>query len=79
MTKENAIANLKKLFLIIIEDNVVTPEEINLIQDWIDENAVLFVDGEYEQVIIPLQDFIEDGVYTETEINSTYSILNKFM
>lgn len=76
MTKQNAIETLRNLFLTIVQDNIVTPEEINAIQDWIDENAFLFVGKEYEQVIIPLQKFIEDGIYTETEIQSTYDLLN---
>lgn len=75
MTKQNAIETLRDLFLTIIQDNIVTPEEINLIQDWIDENAFLFAGKEYEQIIIPLQRFIEDGIYTETEIKETYKLL----
>ena len=79
MTKQKAVENLKKLFITITQDNVATPEEINVIQDWIDENAFLFVGKEYEQIIIPLQHFIEDGVYTEAEIKNTFCLLNAFL
>ena len=79
MTKREAFLELASLFEQVLEDNQISTSEIHQIQDWIDENAFLFVGNEYEQIIIPLQKFIEDGIYTDSEIQCTFNILRKFM
>ena len=75
MTKIEAINLLKTKFIKMLEDGMITPNEINEIQDWIDENGVLLVGEEYNKIILPLQQFIEDGEYSDNEISRTLSIL----
>lgn len=78
MTKIEAINFLKTKFIKMLEDGIITPNEISEIQDWIDENGVLFVGEEYKNVILPLQEFIEDGEYSDNEIKKTYAILELY-
>ena len=49
--------------------------EINKLQDWLDENSVEFDGNDYNELIVPLQKFIEDGQLTKAEIDSIKKIL----
>ena len=77
MRKQIALNELKQLFMTIIEDGVVTHNEVNYMQDWIDNNAVLFVGEEYGKIIIPIQNFIDDGVLSEQEIIQIYALIEQ--
>ena len=76
MNKIEKLLNLKDILNIIIGDNTITLDEISLLQDWIDENAIYFVGERYNDLIIPLQRFIEDGRLTQNEINDILNIIN---
>lgn len=76
MNKVEKLISLKNIFTSIVNDNIVSPAEINLLQDWVDENAVYFVGEQYNGLIIPLQRFIEDGRLTQNEINDILNIIN---
>lgn len=77
MCKQLALNELKQLFMTIIEDGVVTPTEVNYMQDWIDNNAVLFVGEEYSKIIMPIQNFIDDGVLSEQEIKKIFTLIEQ--
>ena len=76
MNKIEKLLNLKDILNIIIGDNTITLDEISLLQDWIDENAIYFVGERYNDLIIPLQRFIEDGCLTENELNDIRFIID---
>ena len=66
----------------IIQDNKITAQEIDYLQDWIEENGVLFIgsnDSEYHtKIILPLQDFITDGVLGEEELKKLQDGIKKW-
>ena len=70
MTKIELIGQISNILNEIISDDVVSQEEINILQDWLDENSVEFCDNEYIEFILPLQKYIEDGELTNEEIES---------
>ena len=76
MNKIEKLLSLKSLLNIIINDGTISLDEIYLLQDWIDENAVYFVGERYNDLIIPLQRFIEDGCLTENELNDIRFIID---
>lgn len=78
MDKYQALAIVKDLFFKAIQDDALSSFEINSIQEWIDEYAVLFYGEDYKKIIIPLQKFVDDGDFTFKEIESTYNILRSF-
>ena len=76
MNKTEKLLSLKNTLNIIVKDNLISLDEIYLLQDWIDENAVDFVGERYNNLIIPLQKFIDDGNLTEKEINDILCIID---
>ena len=68
MTKVELIGQISNILGEIVSDGVVSREEINILQDWLDENSVEFDGNDYNDFIIPLQKFIEDGELTHKEI-----------
>lgn len=68
MTKVELIGQISNILGEIVSDGIVSQEEINILQDWLDENSVEFDGNDYNDFIIPLQKFIEDGKLTHKEI-----------
>ena len=76
MNKIEKLLDLKNILNIIVDDDTTSLDEISLLQDWVDENAVYFVGERYNDLIIPLQRFIEDGYLTENELNDIRFIID---
>lgn len=77
MEKQTALNELLALVKKIMADDVITPDEVNFIQDWIDGNAVLFIGDEYYKLILPLQAFVEDGNLSKSEIENLYIAIKR--
>ena len=62
---------LLKELLILVEnvckDGIVSPNEVGKLQDWVDENSVEFVGEEYNTLICPLQNFLDNGEFCDEE------------
>lgn len=78
MNKEQAINVLKENFMNMLADDIISDNEIEILQDWLDENGVLFIGGDYNKIILRLQRFLDDGRYTRQEIRETLQLLNEF-
>ena len=77
MIKEKYINQISNILDVIISDGIISPNEINILQDWIDENSVYFIGDDYNLFIIPLQKFIEDGQLTKQEIDDIKEMLKR--
>lgn len=75
MIKAELIEQISKILDEILSDGIVSQEEINILQDWLDENSVEFGGNDYNEFIIPLQKFIEDGELTHKEIEKVKRII----
>ena len=75
MQQKELIEEISKIIDVILSDGIVSPHEISVLQDWLDENSVEFNDNNYSAFIVPLQKFIEDGQLNNAEIDSIKKIL----
>lgn len=85
MKQNKVLLNLLEILDSIIQDKKITQREVDSIQNWIDDNAVLFTSKEgdgkcdSEKIILPLQKFIEDGEYTMEEVSKTRDLIQKYL
>ena len=74
---------LLKELLILVEnvckDGIVSPNEVGKLQDWVDENSVEFVGEEYNALICPLQDFLDNGEFCGEEQENLVTIINNLI
>ena len=74
---------LLKELLILVEnvckDGIVSPNEVGKLQDWVDENSVEFVGEEYNTLICPLQDFLDNGEFCGEEQGELIKIINNLI
>lgn len=75
MNNIELIEQISNIIDTVLSDGIVSPMEINKLQDWLDENSVEFDGNDYNELIVPLQKFIEDGQLTKAEIDSIKKIL----
>ena len=75
MNNKELIEQISNIIDAILSDGIVSPHEINVLQDWLDDNSVEFNDNNYSAFIVPLQKFIEDGQLTNGEIDSIKAML----
>lgn len=75
--KKEMLEEVVSLLETISSDGVITIGEINILQDWIDNNGVAFIGEDYNTFIIPLQKYIEDGQLTEAETNCIKALIEK--
>ena len=71
------IEQISNIIDVILSDGIVSPNEISVLQDWLEDNSVEFIGDDYNSLIIPLQKFIEDGQLTNMEIDNIKTILTK--
>ena len=71
------IEQISNIIDVILSDGIVSPREINVLQDWLDNNSVEFDTYDYNTFVIPLQKFIEDGQLSNCEIENIRAILTK--
>ena len=65
MNNKELIEQISNIIDTILSDGIVSPMEINKLQDWLDENSVEFDSNDYNELIVPLQKFIEDMVLNQ--------------
>lgn len=59
----------------VCKDGIVSPNEVDKLQDWVDENSVEFIGEEYETIICPLQAFLDNGEFCNGEQNELIKII----
>ena len=79
MRKKELLLELLKLVENICKDGIVYPSEVEKMQDWLDENSVDFVGEEYNVLICPLQNFLDDGEFCSDEQNKLIKIINSLI
>ena len=72
------INELEEMLNKIKADNIITPKEIDSLQDWVDENGVVFCDNKAcSNVIIILQRILEDGEMRNNEFEEISKIIEQ--
>ena len=70
-----ALNGLKELLEEVSSDSFTDIDEIAIIQDWLDDNAVLFTE-EYRTFISYLQAKLDDGILNQQEIEQIKSTID---
>ena len=76
MSKTELLNELLRVVENICKDGIVSPNEVNKLQDWVDENSVEFVGEEYNTLICPLQDFLDNGEFCGEEQRELINIIS---
>ena len=76
MSKTKLLNELLSILENICKDGIVSPKEVSKLQDWVDENSVEFVGEEYNTLICPLQDFLDNGEFCGEEQDELIKIIN---
>mgnify|MGYP003447294307 CR=1 FL=1 len=69
MSKTELLNELLSIVEDVCKDGIVSPNEVSKLQDWVDENSVEFVGEEYNVLICPLQEFLDNGEFCGGEKN----------
>ena len=77
MSKTELLNELLSIVENVCKDGIVSPNEVSKLQDWVDENSVEFVGKEYNALICPLQDFLDNGEFCCEEQDELISIIEK--
>lgn len=77
MSKIELLNELLSIVENVCKDGIVSPNEVSKLQDWVDENSVGFVGEEYNTLICPLQDFLDNGEFCGEEQGELISIIEK--
>ena len=81
MKKEKLLLDLLNIVNNVCQDGIVSQNEVGKLQDWVDENAVEFIGGEYNLLIYPLQSFLDNGEFCSDEqrelLNNINALINK--
>lgn len=79
MNKKELLGDLLNIVENVCKDGIVSPNEINKLQDWVDENSVEFVGEEYNTLICPLQEFLDNGEFCGEEQKKLINIIKKLL
>ena len=79
MSKIELLNELLRIVENVCKDGIVSPNEVNKLQDWVDENSVEFVGEEYNTLICPLQDFLDNGEFCGEEQEILVAIINNLI
>lgn len=75
MSKIELLNELLSIVENVCKDGIVSPNEVSKLQDWVDENSVEFVGEEYNTLICPLQDFLDNGEFCGEEQGELIKII----
>ena len=75
MSKIELLNELLSIVENVCKDGIVSPNEVSKLQDWVDENSVEFVGEEYNVLICPLQEFLDNGEFCGGEQNKLIKII----
>lgn len=76
MSKTELLNELLSIVENVCKDGIVSPNEVGKLQDWVDENSVEFVGEEYNTLICPLQDFLDNGEFCGEEQRELINIIS---
>ena len=76
MTKKELLIELLSIVENVCKDGIVSPNEVDKLQDWVDENSVEFVGEEYNALIGPLQVFLDNGEFCCEEQRELINIIS---
>lgn len=76
MSKIELLNELLSIVENVCKDGIVSPNEVDKLQDWVDENSVEFVGEEYNTLICPLQDFLDNGEFCGEEQRELINIIS---
>ena len=76
MSKTELLNGLLSIVENVCNDGIVSPNEVGKLQDWVDENSVEFVGEEYNTLICPLQDFLDNGEFCGEEQRELIDIIS---
>ena len=79
MSKIELLNELLSILENVCKDGIVSPNEVGKLQDWVDENSVEFVGEEYNTLICPLQDFLDNGEFCGEEQENLVAIINNLI
>ena len=79
MSKTELLNELLSIVENVCKDGIVSPNEVGKLQDWVDENSVEFLGEEYNTLICPLQDFLDNGEFCGEEQSELISIIEKII
>ena len=79
MSKIEILNELLSIVENVCKDGIVSPNEVGKLQDWVDENSVEFVGEEYNTLICPLQDFLDNGEFCGKEQRELIAIVEKII
>ena len=79
MTKKELLIELLSIVENVCKDGIVSPNEVDKLQDWVDENSVEFVGEEYNVLIGPLQVFLDNGEFCCEEQTLLLKIIDKML
>lgn len=79
MSKIELLNELLSIVENVCKDGIVSPNEVGKLQDWVDENSVGFVGEEYNTLICPLQDFLDNGEFCGEEQRELIKIIEKII
>ena len=77
MSKTELLNELLSIVENVCKDGIVSLNEVSKLQDWVDENSVEFVSEEYNVLICPLQDFLDNGEFCGEEQDELVKIIKK--
>ena len=77
MSKTVLLNELLSIVENVCKDGIVSLNEVSKLQDWVDENSVEFVSEEYNVLICPLQDFLDNGEFCGEEQDELVKIIKK--
>lgn len=79
MSKIELLNELLSIVENVCKDGIVSPNEVGKLQDWVDENSVEFLGEEYNTLICPLQDFLDNGEFCGEEQRELIAIVEKII
>ena len=79
MSKTELLNELFSIVENVCKDGIVSPNEVDKLQDWVDENSVEFLGEEYNTLICPLQDFLDNGEFCGEEQRELIKIIEKII
>jgi hypothetical protein len=79
MSKIELLNELLSIVENVCKDGIVSPNEVSKLQDWVDENSVEFVGEEYNTLICPLQDFLDNGEFCGGEQKYVFKMIKELI
>ncbi|MDO5569521.1 MAG: exonuclease domain-containing protein [bacterium] len=73
------LQNLKKIIESIMVDSIIETEEINLLNNWLDNNIDLIGNYPFDKIYYIVKSVLEDGIISDSEYNDLMQLFNEFI